>query len=125
MENEVVKFEDPPAATDSADALGYILKNLRNDFYMHASNDLAETIQGRLAAFHPGPNRGVKQAGFVVLVGALMPAVLVELAFVSNPDEARLLGTSAFQQKLAWSLLEAVEQFFDGHEFLWGGEVTQ
>jgi len=76
-------------------------------------------VQRRLAAFHPGPNRGVKQAGLVVLVGAFMPAVLVEMAFISDQREARLLGTSEFQQKIAFALAEAVEEFFDAHEHLW------
>jgi hypothetical protein len=43
----------------------------------------------------------VKQAGFIVLIGAFMPAVLVELAFISNPQEERLLGSGSFQVKLA------------------------
>jgi N-acetylmuramoyl-L-alanine amidase len=67
---------------------------------------------------HPGPNRGVKQAGFRVLIGAVMPAVLVEMGFISNAGEARLLGTAAFQQKIAWSLAQAVDRFFEHHESL-------
>jgi SsrA-binding protein len=55
--------------------------------------DWAEMIQRRLASSHPGPNRGVKQAGFVVLNGAFMPAVLVELGFISNAEEERMLAT--------------------------------
>ena len=124
MENAAVRFEERTSAT-SGDALDHILMNLRNDFYMHASNDLAEVVQRRLGAFHPGPDRGVKQAGFRVLVGALMPAVLVEIAFVSNPAEAQLLGTSAFQQKVAWGLLEAVDQFFESHQHVLTTEAGQ
>lgn len=118
MENAAVAYEDNGAAQPTDD-LEHILNTLRNNFYIHASNDLAEVIQRRLAAFHPGPNRGVKQAGFRVLVGAFMPAVLVETAFISNPEEARLLGTSAFQQKIAWALAEAIDRFFSTHEHLW------
>ena len=79
----------------------------------------AEIVQRRISAFHPGPNRGVKQGGFVVLIGAFMPAVLVEMAFISDPREARLLGSSEFQQKIAFALAEAVEEFFVSHEHLW------
>ncbi|MBI4544159.1 MAG: N-acetylmuramoyl-L-alanine amidase [Gemmatimonadetes bacterium] len=117
MENAAVAFEDAPAAQPVPE-LDHILSNLRNNFYLHASNNLAETVQRRLASFHPGPNRGVKQAGFRVLIGALMPAALVELAFISNPREARLLGTSPFQQKLAWALADAVDRFFSMHQHL-------
>jgi N-acetylmuramoyl-L-alanine amidase len=116
MENAAVKYEDK---VDAAPEAELILNSLRNDFYVRASNDLAELVQRRLGAFHGGPNRGVKQAPFRVLVGAFMPAVLVETAFISNPEEARLLSSSAFQQKLAYGMAEAIEAFFVQHEHLW------
>ena len=48
-----------------------------------------------LGRVQPGPDRGVKQAGFRVLVTAYMPAVLVEIGFGTNPAEARYLASSA------------------------------
>jgi N-acetylmuramoyl-L-alanine amidase len=115
MENAAVEFEDVPGETSSE--LDGILASLRNDFYVRASGELAEIVQDELSLFHTGPNRGVKRAGFHVLVGALMPAVLVEVAFISNREEADLLGTSAFQDKVAFGLVEAVDRFFErnGH----------
>jgi N-acetylmuramoyl-L-alanine amidase len=118
MENAAVEYERNGDAA-ALPEIDQIFNSLRNDFYIHASNDLAEAVQARLAAFHPGPNRGVKQAGFRVLVGAFMPAVLIEVAFISNAGEARLLGTASFQQKLARAIADAVDRFFDGHEHLW------
>jgi N-acetylmuramoyl-L-alanine amidase len=118
MENAAIRFEDqPPVATGNE--LDQILGNLRSDFLMRASHDLAAVMQEKMAAFHPGPNRGVKRAGFFVLVGAIMPAVLIETAFMSNRDEADLLGTQAFQQKLAWGIADAVDEFFRRNEHLW------
>ncbi|HEX2166803.1 MAG TPA: N-acetylmuramoyl-L-alanine amidase, partial [Longimicrobiales bacterium] len=67
----------------------------------------------------PGPNRGVKRAGFVVLVGALMPAVLIETGFLSNREDARLLGTQSFQEKIAWGIADSVDEFFVRNEHLW------
>lgn len=116
MENAAVAYEERVETGPEADL---ILNSLRNDFYVRASNDLAEVVQRRLAEFHSGPNRGVKQAAFRVLIGAFMPAVLVETAFISNPDEARLLSSSAFQQKLAYGMAAAIEEFFVQHEHLW------
>jgi N-acetylmuramoyl-L-alanine amidase len=118
MENAAVRFEDAPA-TPHANELDQILNNLRGDFLMRASHDLAAVVQEKMAAFHPGPNRGVKRAGFYVLVGAIMPAVLIEAAFMSNRAEADLLGTQAFQQKLAWGIADAVDEFFRRNEHLW------
>lgn len=119
MENAAVEYEDnsPAERTSELDQIEYSLKN---DFYLRASNSLAELIQRQLATMHPGPNRGVKQAGFRVLVGAVMPAVLVEVGFISNNAEARLLGTSSFQQKLAYSIADAIDRFFSSHEHLFG-----
>jgi N-acetylmuramoyl-L-alanine amidase len=117
MENAAVAYEEPTAT--KGPAIEQLLTGLRNDYYQRASNDFAEVIQRELAAFHPGPGRGVKQAGFRVLVGAVMPAVLVEIAFISNPAEARLLGTAAFQDKIAWGLSRSITSFFDSHEHLW------
>jgi N-acetylmuramoyl-L-alanine amidase len=88
---------------------------------MRASHDLAAVMQEKLMAFHPGPNRGVKRAGFYVLVGAIMPAVLVETAFITNREEAGLLGTSTFQQKIAWGIADGVDEFFRRNEYLWSG----
>lgn len=117
-ENAAAHYDGPEAA-QNADELEFILSNLRDEFYVRASHDLARTVQDGLAGFHSGPNRGVKQGAFVVLIGAFMPAVLVETAFVSNPQEARLLTSSRFQQKIAYALSDAVHEFFEEHEAVW------
>lgn len=122
MENSAIEYEDEVKEVAALDDLGWIFNTLRNDFYIRASNDLAETIQKHFASFHPGPNRGVKQAGFRVLVGAFMPAVLVELAFLSNPTEAKLLSDAAFQRKIVQGLAAAIDDFFTSHEHLWSAE---
>jgi N-acetylmuramoyl-L-alanine amidase len=53
----------------------------------------------------------VKQAPFRVLVGAAMPAVLVEVAFISNPEEEKQLASDAYQAKIAASLARGIERF--------------
>jgi N-acetylmuramoyl-L-alanine amidase len=118
MENAAIRFEDDPVVP-TGNGLDQILNNLRSDFLMRASHDLAAAMQEKMAAFHPGPNRGVKRAGFYVLVGAIMPAVLIETAFISNREEADLLGTQAFQQKVAWGIADGVDEFFRRNEHLW------
>jgi N-acetylmuramoyl-L-alanine amidase len=124
MENAAVSYEEHSSGPDLSET-DRILNGLRNDYYIKASDDLAEAVQKRLRTFHPGPNRGVKRAGFRVLVGAIMPAILVEAAFISNPREAKLLGTSAFQQKIAVALADAVGAFFTSHEHLWTVQAAQ
>jgi N-acetylmuramoyl-L-alanine amidase len=53
----------------------------------------------------------VKQAPFVVLIGASMPSVLAEISFLTNVQEARLLRTQAYRQKIAEALYEAIRKY--------------
>jgi N-acetylmuramoyl-L-alanine amidase len=68
-------------------------------------------IQDEMAEFHPGRNRGVKQGPLAVITNALMPAVLVEVGFLSNPEEERLLRSPGFQQDAAEAIADAVVRF--------------
>jgi hypothetical protein len=61
-------------------------------------------------------SRGVKQAPFKVLVGATMPAALVEVGFVSNPEEEAKLGSEEFQGRLADTLATAIGRYKDEYE---------
>jgi N-acetylmuramoyl-L-alanine amidase len=56
-------------------------------------------------------DRGVHQAPFFVLTGARMPAVLLELGFISNPEEEQRLRTPAYQQTLAQAVVDGIRQF--------------
>jgi N-acetylmuramoyl-L-alanine amidase len=119
MENAAIAYETPDRVVGTDD-LDFILNNLRNDYYIRASHDLAGLVQDSFSGFHSGANRGVKQAGFRVLVGAFMPAVLIELGFISNPAEERLLGSAAFQTRAATAIADAVDRFFQKQGELWG-----
>jgi len=70
---------------------------------------------------HPGPSRGVKQAGLAVLVTAFMPAVLVEIGFGSNPAEAKYITDPQRQAELAGKLADAVERYLAEYERKVGG----
>jgi N-acetylmuramoyl-L-alanine amidase len=76
------------------------------------SRELASHIQTAMSArTNAGSNRGVKQAPFVVLVGATMPSVLAEITFISNPDEEKRLKTPEYRQKIAESLLRGIKSY--------------
>ena len=120
MENASLAYESSSRVMGSDD-IELILNNLRNDFYLRASHNLAGMVQDEFGDFHRGSNRGVKQAGFVVLVGAFMPAVLVELAFISNPQEERLLGSGSFQVDVSEGIADAVDRFFEENRDVWQG----
>lgn len=105
---------NPEAMDDEAlDDLDFILRDLKNYDHAHWSEDLAGLVQEELDDVHPGPNRGVKQAVLAVLTNALMPSVLVEVGYLSNDDEGRLLGTEGFHENAAGAIAEAVVRFFE------------
>ncbi len=116
MENESMRFEGGPAAVDKDDPLGFILSDMKQNEHLRESSELAETIQDHLAEMHPGPNRGVKQAGFRVLVTAYMPAVLVEIGFGTNPREAAFLSSPAKQNAIADAIAAGAMEYLQGYE---------
>lgn len=79
--------------------------------HLEESSALAGRIEEELALATGNEARGVKQAPFRVLVGAAMPAVLVEVAFISNPEEEKQLASDAYQTKVAAALSRAVSRF--------------
>jgi N-acetylmuramoyl-L-alanine amidase len=101
---------EPPPGASSPD-LALILWDMAQAEHLEESSALASRIQEELAVVTGSEGRGVKQAPFRVLVGASMPAVLVEVAFISNPDEEKLLASEAYQAKVAASLAKGIERF--------------
>ena len=76
------------------------------------SRELAKHVQTAMSTrTNAGSNRGIKQAPFVVLVGATMPSVLAEVSFISNPDEERRLKTPEYRQKIAESLYQGIKSY--------------
>ena len=104
-----------PAASESTPALDFILWDMAQSAHLKESAGLAESIQNELNELLHTENRGIKQAPFRVLVGASMPAVLVETAFISNPEEARKLATPEFRQSVADAIARAVVNFLKLH----------
>ena len=115
MENEVVKFETS-ADVSSNDPLGFIMRDMAQNEHLRESSRLADLMQDGMKAVHPGPSRGVKQAGFMVLVKAFMPAVLVEIGFGSNRAESQYMTDPDNQRTLAESLAAATERFLAQYE---------
>jgi len=112
-ENEA--FAGPAAIPEMNDPLNAILGDLFASDYMNESNEFARLAQRRLAGDAANHSRGVKQAPFVVLQGVQMPSSLIEIGFVTNPEEARRLRSSSFRDGIAAALVDAVLEF--GHRF--------
>jgi N-acetylmuramoyl-L-alanine amidase len=90
-----------------------ILWEMAQARYIEQSAALARTIESGLRARVPMSPRAIQQAPFRVLVGANMPAVLVEMGFISNPDQEKQLASDAFQNNLVQALVDSLVAFRD------------
>lgn len=96
--------------------LDLVLWEMAQTAHLVESSFLAETIQNALNGLMGTDRRAVRQAPFAVLEGATMPAVLVEVAFLTNAEESRKLGDPAFQDRVAERLAGAVAAFKERYE---------
>ncbi len=120
MENEAIRFETAADVTRD-DPLGFIMRDMAQNEHLRESARLAELLQAGMMRVHPGPSRGVKQAGFRVLVTAFMPAVLVEIGFGTNKLEAEYMTDTDRQRELASTLADAVVRYLEQYERKVGG----
>jgi N-acetylmuramoyl-L-alanine amidase len=116
MENGVAGGYGAPGEPN----LNYILTDMRQQYKANESASLARMIEAETVADVDASvglrlnELGAKKGPFYVLVGALMPSVLVECGFLSNPAEARLLQLPRYQQGLADGIADAVVHYFNG-----------
>jgi N-acetylmuramoyl-L-alanine amidase len=97
--------------SEESQELQLILWDLAQAHHLAESQRFAGLVQGELNEELQLKDRGVKQAPFRVLVGAAMPAVLVELGFLSNPEEEKRLQDPAYRAQLAEALTRAVARY--------------
>lgn len=104
------------SAADPASDLKLILWDLAQQAYIDESARFAVAIQEEMNAATGVVNRGVKQAPFKVLVGATMPAALVEIGFISNAEEEARLQTAEFQTTVVDAITRAVQRYKTDYE---------
>ena len=103
-----VEAAENRAVGDEPDDVEFIVWELVQNQFISSSSRLAETIQREVTRDLGLPDRGVRQAGFRVLVGAYMPAALVELGFLSHRGEEKRLGDARYQRELAEAIGDAI-----------------
>jgi N-acetylmuramoyl-L-alanine amidase len=96
----------------------FILVTMARSADVKASEQFADLVQQELERSTPLRNRGVKQAGYYVLVGPSMPNILVESAYISNREDERLLRSESVQQKIADALFRAVKKYKEEYQKL-------
>ena len=111
-ENSVVRqYEENPDRYDEYDTEAFVKGELFLSASMQYSEELASIVQSQFKRRVHRHSRGVRQAGFYVLWSASMPSVLVELGFLTNPQEARFLNSDRGQVYLASAIFRAVRDY--------------
>ncbi len=115
-ENSVIEYEDNPRRYQQLTDENFILVSMAHSAFMKYSEKFSDFLNKQFKQNKSINSRGIKQAGFYVLVGAAMPSVLVESGFLSNRHDADLLKSSSGQAKIAQSIFTAVKEFKDEYE---------
>lgn len=97
---------------DKDDMLASVLLDLSQIGTLQASSEAAERVLGQLKSLGKTHKRRVQQAGFVVLKSPDIPSMLVETAFISNPEEERRLKDPAHQREIAKTLMKGITDYF-------------
>ncbi len=96
---------------DEKDVIKMILWDMAQAAYLKQSAWLAELVQEELNGLLGTENRGIKQADFKVLRGVACPAILVEAAFISNPEEEQRLADDGFQSTVAEAIFRGILRY--------------
>lgn len=110
LENGVIRLETGNSQS-RMDILKTILWDLAQSEFQEESSHLAETVQDSVTRSLRIANRGVKQAGFYVLGGAAMPAILVEIGFVTNKKEERRLMDAQYRERVARAIYAGIAEY--------------
>jgi N-acetylmuramoyl-L-alanine amidase len=112
LENGVVQLEQPLGrGTGQVDIVKAILWDLAQSEFQTESSRLAEVVHDSMTHSLRISNRGVKQAGFYVLGGAAMPAILIEIGFVTNPKEERRLKDTKYRDEIARAIFAGLVEY--------------
>jgi len=116
MENSVIKYEDNPQRYQALTDENFILVTMAHSAYLRYSERFAEILYKNWERELKVPARGVKQAGFLVLVGASMPSVLVETGFISNRQDEAYLKSKKGRRKIAGTIYESIVKYREFYE---------
>lgn len=118
-ENSVIELEEDYTESyqgfDPNSSESYIIFELTQNLNMAQSVEAAQLIQNELVGYAGRADKGVRQAGFLVLWATKMPAVLVELDFICNPSAEKFLASAQGRRKCAESIVNAVGQYRRNH----------
>lgn len=128
-ENSVILLEDDYSTKyegfDPSDPESFIFMQLMQNAYLEQSLNFADIVHKKLAAKGPiHADRGISQDPFYVLWKTAMPSVLVELGFISNPDDLNVLRSAESRDRIADALFDAFKEYKSSYDSSLGKEDT-
>ncbi len=111
FENSVIKYEEDPNRYQKLTDENFILVSMAQSSYMRYSEQFSDILNSTWKNELNIPSRGIKQAGFYVLVGASMPNVLVEAGFLSNRKDEAYLKSEAGQNEIAKTIFNSIKKY--------------
>jgi len=111
FENSVISLEEDPSRYKQLNDENFILVSMAHAANMRYSESFAEMLNSEWIKKVEIPSRGIKQAGFYVLVGASMPAVLIESGYLTNKKDIAFLKSNSGQQKIAQTIFDGIFKY--------------
>ena len=125
FENSVISLEDDPSRYKELNDENFILVSMKHASNMRYAETFADMLNNEWIKNGGIKSRGIKQAGFYVLVGASMPGVLIESGFISNRDDARYLNSKEGHKKMAQSIFNAILKYKNYYESSINSELNK
>lgn len=116
FENSVISLEEDPSRYKKLNDENFILVSMAHASYMRYSESFADMLNNEWIKNVGIPSRGIKQAGFYVLVGASMPGVLIESGFLSNKNDVKYLNSKKGQKEVANAVYSAILNYKNYYE---------
>ncbi|MBI5326167.1 MAG: N-acetylmuramoyl-L-alanine amidase [Ignavibacteriae bacterium] len=118
FENSVIKLEKKTEKYKALTEEELIIATMAQSAFVKFSELFAKILQSEVEKTTPMKNRGVNQAGFYVLVGASMPNVLFEAAFLSNKDDEEYINSEKGMDSVAKGIYNAIARYAEEYERL-------
>jgi N-acetylmuramoyl-L-alanine amidase len=111
FENSVIEYEEDPTKYKELTDENFILVSMAHSSYMRYSEKFSDLLNERWKLDVGIKSRGIKQAGFYVLVGASMPGVLIESGYLSNRSDEKYLKSKEGQMEIAEAIFKAIKEY--------------
>jgi len=121
-ENDAIRFESNQKRYKALTDEQFIVVNMAQSAFVKFSEMFAAAVQDEVGKATSLASRGVNQAGFYVLVGASMPNILFETAFLSNKDDEKFINSERGQNAVARGLFNAIRIYADKYEQMIEGQ---